>query len=104
MKEGSRHMYKEVYFQDFINAFKEAGRENQFSYEGKKALFDYLEEYERECQDRMELDIIAICCDYTEYANLEALQEDYSVYSMEELEDNTTVINIDETAFIVLNY
>lgn len=97
-------MYREVYFQDFLDAFKEAGRESQFSYEGKKALFEYLEEYERECQGRIELDIIAICCDYTEYANFEELQKDYNVDTMEELEDKTTVIHIDDEALIILNY
>jgi len=37
-------------------------RPNQFSYEALGMLFDYLEE----CDEDMELDVIAICCDFTE--------------------------------------
>jgi hypothetical protein len=38
------------------------GRVNQFSYEGLGALFDYMEE----ADPNAELDVIALCCDYTE--------------------------------------
>ena len=37
-------------------------RPDNFSYEGQGMLFDYLEE----CDEDMELDVIAICCDFTE--------------------------------------
>lgn len=97
-------MYREVSFFDFQDAFNKSDRKDNFSYDGLKALFEYLEEYERECQDRIELDIIAICCDYTEYANFEELQKDYTVESMEELEEQTVVIHINDTRFIILNY
>ena len=50
----------------FRRAF-ETSRPNNFSYEGLKALFDYLEQYEEETGQELELDVIAICCDFTEY-------------------------------------
>jgi hypothetical protein len=46
----------------FRDAFRALGRENQFSYEAFDLLFDYLEE----CNSDMTLDVIAICCDYSE--------------------------------------
>jgi hypothetical protein len=46
----------------FQDAFHHAGRADNFSYEGMELLFDYLEE----CDPDMELDVIAICCDYSE--------------------------------------
>lgn len=41
---------------------------NQFCRVGLLALFDYLERLEQECGTEYELDPVAICCDYTEYA------------------------------------
>jgi len=39
-------MYQTINSYDFENAFRKAGRHEQFSYDGKKVLFDYLEAYE----------------------------------------------------------
>ena len=55
----------------FIKAFEEANRDNNFSYEGKKALFDYLEDLEADLEEEIELDVIALCCEYTEYENVQ---------------------------------
>jgi hypothetical protein len=68
---------------------------NVFTYEGKNALFDYLEEYENESGEKIELDIIAFACEYTEYTDLKELQGNYpSIKSMDDLRDNTEVIEI----------
>jgi len=80
-------------------------RNNQFTYEGKRALFDYLENYEEETDQEMELDIIALCCDFTEYENLKELQENYNnIESIEKLEEHTTVIKVNDERFIIQNY
>ena len=62
---------------DFERAFIDCNRENNFSYAGKKALFDYLEEYEEETGEEIELDVIALCCEYTEYENVEEFVKNY---------------------------
>lgn len=41
-------------------------RPNNFSYEGLSILFDYLEEYEQSVNTEIELDVIALCCDFSE--------------------------------------
>ena len=46
----------------FRDAFHHAGRANQFSYEGLELLYDYLEEIDSD----YELDVVALCCDYSE--------------------------------------
>lgn len=46
----------------FRDAFRTMGRHDQFSHEGMELLFNYFEEYDPD----MELDVIAICCDYSE--------------------------------------
>jgi len=80
---------------EFSDAFQKMGRQNQFSYEGLDALFDYLEMLEDDIGEPIELDVIAICCEYSEYDNLEDLKEDYScINDMEDLEMHTTVIPV----------
>ena len=92
---------------DFEDAFnKRDTYKNNFSYEGKKALFDYLEEYEESTGEQIELDIVALCCDYSEYDSFEDLKAEYNnIKSMEDLEDHTTVIKIDGTdRFIIQQF
>ena len=99
-------MVEQVNFNHFCDRFKSMSRDTNFSYEGKKALFDYLEQYEREhLGEEIELDVIALCCDYTEYEDLKAFQADYGkeYYSMEKIENATRVINIDGKGFIIQN-
>lgn len=86
-------------------------RKNKYSYEGRKALYDYLLDYEYSTGEQIEFDPIAFCCEYTEYENFADLQTNYSnIKSMEELQDNTTVIpiyNNDDTEserFIIQNF
>ena len=45
-------------------------RPDNFSYEGTKALFDYLEDLEDSIGEKIEFDPIALCCEYNEYDNL----------------------------------
>jgi len=54
-------MKQTVQFCDFQDAFFRMGRNDTFSYEGKRALFDYLEQYEQDCGTEIELDVIALC-------------------------------------------
>lgn len=70
---------------DFRDAFRRADRTNNFSYEGLAVLFDYLEEYEDATGDSIELDVIALCCDYSE-GTPEEIARDYG-YAFDEEED-----------------
>ena len=51
---------------DFREAFRKMGRADQFSYEGLEVLFDYLEQYEEDTGEELELDVVALCCEYCE--------------------------------------
>jgi hypothetical protein len=97
-------MKKTINFYDFTEAFKKAGRADQFTYSGLRAIFDYIEDYEDSADEEIELDVIAICCEYSEYENIEDFwlvydKEDYP--DMDNIEYDTTVIMIDEEAFII---
>jgi len=88
----------------FIDAFRDAGRAEQFSYEAKVALFNYFEQLSEDLGEPIEFDVIAICCEYTEYSSFEKLQENYTeIKSLEDLQDNTTVIEF-EGGLIIQNF
>jgi hypothetical protein len=50
----------------FRTAFVAANRESNFSYEGLEVLFDYLQDYEDSTGEEIELDVIGLCCEYSE--------------------------------------
>ena len=51
---------------DFVEAFTHSSRKDQFSQEALCAIFDYLEDYSESTGEDVELDIIAICCEWSE--------------------------------------
>ena len=113
---------------DFKEAFRQAGREEQFSDKGLSALFREFEDYEDSTGEEIELDVIAICCDYTEYENFAEFNGDYKLFDEDEvaelLEENdiddideitvdmvfdtiswhTIVIPVDDYSFIIQDY
>ena len=90
---------------DFHDRFRAMGRENQFSYEGRIALYEYLENLAEDTQEAIELDVNALCCDFTEYENIEAFKKEYDGYeAIEDIEQETTVIKIDDEAFIIQSF
>lgn len=54
-----------VDFQDFSHSFERI-RPDNFSSQGLSVLWDYLEQYEEDTGQELELDVIAICCDFSE--------------------------------------
>jgi hypothetical protein len=62
---------------EFRDHFKKM-RPDNFTYEGLEILFNYLEEYEQSTGDELELDVIALCCDYSE-DSLSNIVDSYSI-------------------------
>ena len=62
----------------FREAFRLAGRMDQFSYEGLEVLFDYLEEYSESTGEPVELDVVALCCEYYE-SSIQELIDNYNI-------------------------
>jgi hypothetical protein len=96
---------------DFERAFVDADRKENFSYEGLAVLFDYFESYEEETGQEIELDVIAICCEYNEdypddiIANysidVEGMDEDEKIDAVRDyLNDNTTLVGETATGFV----
>lgn len=98
-------MKKTINFHEFSEGFR-AIRPDNFTYEGLRALFDYLENYEEEMGEKIEFDVIALCCDYSEYSDIEEFQHNYGeeYETIEDIEERTTVIRIDNDSFIIQGF
>lgn len=72
-------MKQRVNQQDFINAFEAHGRLDEIGGKaGARLLFEYLEELESGISHEIELDPIALCCNFSYYENKEdALDDGY---------------------------
>lgn len=81
-------MIQIITFYDFCDAFRDMDRDNQFSYVGKRVLFDFFEQWEEDTGHPVELDVIAICCEWNE-STWEEIAADYmiEVEDDEEIED-----------------
>lgn len=82
----------------FMDAFEDMGRGNQFSYEAINTLFDYYDEL-----DDYELDVIGICCDWTEYETEKEACEELGMEDIDELNDNYQVIELSNGGLLVSN-
>ena len=95
---------KEVTRQDFHNSFREMGREDNFSIEGRDLIYDWLDDYQLA---DYELDVIGICCEFAEYENLKEFQNDYGeeYNSIESIEEATTVLrNSNSNLFVIIQF
>lgn len=63
---------------DFVDAFKRCNRQDQFSPEGLEVLFDYLENLSDATGVDLELDVVALCCEYYE-SSIEELIDNYNI-------------------------
>jgi hypothetical protein len=100
---------------DFERAFVDADRKENFSYEALGLLFDYFEDYEEQTGQEIELDVIAICCEYNEdnpddiIANysidVEDMDEDEKIDAVRDyLNDNTMLVGETTTGFVYLSF
>ena len=89
---------------DFVDWFRGSDNyKNNFSYDGLNSLFDYLEQFEEDMGKEMEFDPVAICCEYSEYENLEEIKKTYNcIENYEDLENNTSIIKIENTDRLII--
>ncbi len=71
----------------FREAFRLAGRMDQFSYEGLEVLFDYLDNLSEDTGETIELDPVALCCEYYE-SSIQELIDSYNIDVSEVDEDD----------------
>ncbi len=90
-------MKQSVTFSDFCDAFHAHDRYDSFGYDGLRVIFDFLESYEEDTGEELELDVIAICCDYN-VSHWTDVAQDYNI----DLSDANG--DADEEEQIVLEY
>lgn len=79
-------MYTTVNEHDFIEAFIRMGRaitddnpSGNFTIDALRALFEWYENLEDDTGEPFELDVVGICCDWSEYPNFwEAFADQYA--------------------------
>lgn len=62
---------------EFIQAFDNMGRGENFTIPGRRALFEVLTDYAESTGETVELDIIGICCEWSEYESAHEAYLDY---------------------------
>ena len=89
----------------FRDEFRQAGRQDQFSYEALNMLYEYFEDIDPD----MELDVVAVCCDYSEddWANI---ADNYGIEYENDtdgldavrkyLEENTSLVGETSSGFV----
>ena len=108
-------MKQTINLHTFRESFYKMGRKEQFSYDGLEILFNYIEEVEQDTGEEMELDVVALCCDYAE-ATIDGLIRDYVIDMsdcdtddeeaiketvMEYMEQNTSVCGVTSDGSVV---
>ena len=91
---------------DFVDRFVQRNRENNFTYWGRLALFEYFEQLEEDIGEEIDFDPIAICVEYTQYENLAELNEAYGkdFKDLEEVGDYTQVIEVHKLNHKTMQY
>jgi hypothetical protein len=116
-------MYQSINLYEFREAFRTMDRMENFSHAGLKVLFDYLEDYEDSTGESVELDVIALCCDYDE-ETVQGIADAYSVDMLDTygepldpedddakrecirsyLEENTSIVGKTPTGFVYARF
>ena len=110
-------MKQSINFSQFADAFRDHDRKENFSLEGLRALFDFLEDVDEQCETETELDVIALCCEFSEYNSAvdciteagydfepeETEPEETAEEALEYLIDRTMVITFD-SGIIIQNF
>lgn len=97
---------------DFRGAFMGSDTyKHNFSYEALGALYDYLTELEDCLGEQIEFDMVAICCEYTEFSDWQEFATEYkcfveneNVSDLQDLADYTCVIPLTGNGFIIADF
>lgn len=99
-------MFQSVNFSSFWDSFRNLDRQDQFTYDGKRVLFDYLEQHELDTGETIELDVVALCCEYVE-STVDEIIRDYSIDTsvdddvIDWLNERTSVCGVTDSGTIV---
>ena len=96
------YVYEKYDYSLFESRFRDYKRLDNFP-KGLRNLFDYLEDLARDTDSPIEVDVIALCCDYSE-DTIENVLKEYDLESLDDLMGETFVLEIDDETIIYQNY
>jgi hypothetical protein len=114
---GEKTMKQSITFNQFYDEFQ-AIRPDNFSYDGLQALYEWIEELDESCGIETELDVIALCCEFSEYDSAKDCildtgydcdlddsdeEDDHEEYALAYLQDHTMVITFN-TGIIIQDF
>jgi len=91
-------MKQTIDIHEFKRQFKQT-RPDSFSERALDKLFNYFEEIEDETGEQFELDVIAICCEFSE-EQLDDVLKSYNLESIDDLLEETMAIEIDDSTIV----
>lgn len=97
---------QEITFSQFYDSFN-GDRKDSFSYYGSKALYDYLVDLYSDADQPYKLDVVELCCTYSEYDSLEDFNRDYNreYENVDDIQEDTTLIKIPKSeGFIIQQF
>lgn len=88
----------------FTEAFQSI-RPDNFTYDGLRALYDYLEELSEDCGTEYELDVIALCCEFSEHSDvIEVACRYFTFEGMTYDEEGAELETVEDVEEKALNY
>jgi len=113
--KGRINMIQTVNNSEFHNAFNRMDRGSQFSYEALNLIYEYLEQFEEDTGEPVELDVIAICCEYSEMTvqevidsygyKLDSSETEYDLDKLVEiLSEDTTVLGTTDSTIVFAQF
>lgn len=76
-----------------------------WTYTEAEALAEYLADLSDDIGEPIELDIVAIRCEWASYANFKEVQDAYpDIKTMDDLYDHTLVIELDDGGLIIQQF
>ena len=92
---------------DFRQAFIDMNRQKNFSYDALTALFYFFEEQEEDSGQEFELDVIAICCEFSEFEDMEDFWDSYDedqYPTLRSISESTHVIYTTGDSFVIMQF
>ena len=107
MKNTNFGIVKTFNENDFINEFNAHNRMDNFSYQGLRILFESLEQTAIDCGVNIEMDVLALCCEYNEDTLADIIDNyDIDVSECTDVEDVTETVEeyLQENTFVCGQY
>lgn len=86
--------------------FQGYGRGEQFSRWGFDALFKFLDDFSEDTGEDIQLDVIEICCEWSEYDSVEEACEQYGdhIQTLDDLSDHTHTLLLDSGGVVIRDF